>query len=695
MPSLLKNLNALLDDRRAVASLAERIGGSEDDADVAVGPALARIIDGLATLAAADAGTVRYLIDHHGQPVADDLAEHIDRAPAASGNVILDRVFGAERGLVVIGLASGLGLAPSLVGRLLPVLSPLVAAEVATRRQTGELDEAAVAELLRAEQRAIVEAGLLEGTTFDAARVETARPGGAGGRRRAHRSRRGASVGSLATLAPRGHERRARIEASVTDTVEIVRPTVPTEPTVRTEPTVPAETPTPVEPTAPVETMEPTIEARGDVGVTPVEEPERSESVEIEPASTGPTEPPVEIDGPLRRPTADVATPRPGPNDRPADHGDDDHSDDDHSDDGGGPGRGAPVDEATGGLTVATTPEPEVEPVPEEPAEVGAAVAALAWLGWAAGAVVLVLLLAWLLSTCGPAGETDQQQATVINVGGADAPVADLAARTEGDLVTDADPSTEPAPAGPATTLVGSPVSSDEDGNERGTVTEAELQGAVDAILRDSGVTGVVVGELVTLTGTVADEATRDALEANVAVLLGVAAIDNRVTVADAEVPTEVPAGTDAAQTDAAQDAAAVDDSAAEDGADPTAPIDTTVPAGSTLNQALALAPVSFASGSADLTPEGLAVVAIVAAYLVEQPNLAVEIGGHTDDDGAEDANLELSQQRADAVRAALVDAGIAAERLTAVGFGESQPIVDNTNADNKALNRRIVFTVR
>ncbi|MEL6984599.1 MAG: OmpA family protein, partial [Actinomycetota bacterium] len=189
-----------------------------------------------------------------------------------------------------------------------------------------------------------------------------------------------------------------------------------------------------------------------------------------------------------------------------------------------------------------------------------------------------------------------------------------------------------------------------------------------------------------------------------VSVLLGVAAIDNRVILAPAETETETDveaevsgetADTEDIDADATVEAdVEADVEASTEATGSSAPLDTSVPAGSTLNAALALAPVSFDSGSPDLTAEGLAVVERVAAHLTEHPNLAVEIGGHTDDDGDENANMELSQQRADAVRTALIDAGIAAERLTAVGYGEAEPIVDNTTADNKARNRRIVFTV-
>ncbi len=79
MPSLLEHLNALLADRDAATSLAVPIGGSSDDAEAAIGPALARIIDGLASLAADErgAGLVRHLVDRHGGPSLDELDEHL------------------------------------------------------------------------------------------------------------------------------------------------------------------------------------------------------------------------------------------------------------------------------------------------------------------------------------------------------------------------------------------------------------------------------------------------------------------------------------------------------------------------------------------------------------------------------------------------------------------------------------------
>jgi outer membrane protein OmpA-like peptidoglycan-associated protein len=77
---------------------------------------------------------------------------------------------------------------------------------------------------------------------------------------------------------------------------------------------------------------------------------------------------------------------------------------------------------------------------------------------------------------------------------------------------------------------------------------------------------------------------------------------------------------------------------------------------------------------------------------LNEYPEANVSIDGHTDNVGVSVANLELSQKRADAVKAYLVNKGISAMRLTATGYGDSQPIADNKTKDGKAKNRRVDF---
>ena len=101
---------------------------------------------------------------------------------------------------------------------------------------------------------------------------------------------------------------------------------------------------------------------------------------------------------------------------------------------------------------------------------------------------------------------------------------------------------------------------------------------------------------------------------------------------------------------------------------------------------------IRFASGSADLSDTSSALLDRVSYIAGRCPNAAIEIAGHTDSDGADEANMTLSQNRAEAVKAYLVGIGIAEERLQAVGYGETQPVASNDTAEGKAQNRRIEF---
>jgi outer membrane protein OmpA-like peptidoglycan-associated protein len=100
----------------------------------------------------------------------------------------------------------------------------------------------------------------------------------------------------------------------------------------------------------------------------------------------------------------------------------------------------------------------------------------------------------------------------------------------------------------------------------------------------------------------------------------------------------------------------------------------------------------AFASGSATLAPSAIASLRSLFASIGAKKGLRVE--AHTDSQGPEAANLALSQQRADAVRRALVGAGIAGKRITAVGKGEATPVVDNGSAEGRARNRRVEIVV-
>ena len=99
---------------------------------------------------------------------------------------------------------------------------------------------------------------------------------------------------------------------------------------------------------------------------------------------------------------------------------------------------------------------------------------------------------------------------------------------------------------------------------------------------------------------------------------------------------------------------------------------------------------VTFATGSAQLTTPAKAILAGVAQMLVANPEVKVEVGGHTDNTGSAEVNTRLSQQRAEAVVAYLVEQGVSADRLSAHGYGPEQPIADNDTPEGRAQNRRV-----
>lgn len=101
---------------------------------------------------------------------------------------------------------------------------------------------------------------------------------------------------------------------------------------------------------------------------------------------------------------------------------------------------------------------------------------------------------------------------------------------------------------------------------------------------------------------------------------------------------------------------------------------------------------VEFESDSDIITAAGQALLDEVVVALRQVPNVKVEIGGHTDNVGSDEYNLDLSLRRAEAVLGYLVAQSEPAERFVVVGYGESQPIADNATADGKARNRRIEF---
>lgn len=99
---------------------------------------------------------------------------------------------------------------------------------------------------------------------------------------------------------------------------------------------------------------------------------------------------------------------------------------------------------------------------------------------------------------------------------------------------------------------------------------------------------------------------------------------------------------------------------------------------------------VLFDTDRATVRPESAATLDEVVTLLANEPSWRITIEGHTDATGSAAHNQTLSEQRAEAVRAYLVGRGIAAERLTATGFGASQPVADNATELGRARNRRV-----
>ena len=102
------------------------------------------------------------------------------------------------------------------------------------------------------------------------------------------------------------------------------------------------------------------------------------------------------------------------------------------------------------------------------------------------------------------------------------------------------------------------------------------------------------------------------------------------------------------------------------------------------------LGDVLFASGEVELVEGGQSSLEEVVDLLQAEPDKKIRVEGHTDSSGDSETNLELSEQRAQAVRQALINLGVAADRVTALGMGEDFPIASNEDEAGRAQNRRV-----
>ena len=112
------------------------------------------------------------------------------------------------------------------------------------------------------------------------------------------------------------------------------------------------------------------------------------------------------------------------------------------------------------------------------------------------------------------------------------------------------------------------------------------------------------------------------------------------------------------------------------------------------IEQNVVVRAVDFEFNSTQLTAPARHTLDEVAAALLTQPELKVEVQGYTDSIGTDFYNLGLSQRRAEAVKAYLITRGLSATVLTAKGYGKAKPVAGNDTAEGRAQNRRVAFEV-
>ncbi len=103
---------------------------------------------------------------------------------------------------------------------------------------------------------------------------------------------------------------------------------------------------------------------------------------------------------------------------------------------------------------------------------------------------------------------------------------------------------------------------------------------------------------------------------------------------------------------------------------------------------------VLFSTGKSDLSPAAQVALARLSGIVLNYPSLQLAIGGYTDSTGSADFNQKLSEQRADGVLNFLVTQGLDAGKLSALGYGPSDPVADNTTAKGRQLNRRVEIVI-
>ena len=115
---------------------------------------------------------------------------------------------------------------------------------------------------------------------------------------------------------------------------------------------------------------------------------------------------------------------------------------------------------------------------------------------------------------------------------------------------------------------------------------------------------------------------------------------------------------------------------------------------GCEINDVISLPGINFETNSSQLTSSSAATLDGAAATLNKFTDIAAEVAGHTDATGADSYNMSLSGKRAKAVKDYLISKGVSASRLSSKGYGETQPIADNSSKSGRAINRRVDLNI-
>ncbi|MEM8894348.1 MAG: OmpA family protein, partial [Bacteroidota bacterium] len=112
------------------------------------------------------------------------------------------------------------------------------------------------------------------------------------------------------------------------------------------------------------------------------------------------------------------------------------------------------------------------------------------------------------------------------------------------------------------------------------------------------------------------------------------------------------------------------------------------------VGQTIRINNIFFELDKSELRQESFEELNLLVRILENNPDIRIELGGHTDSQGSDSYNLQLSTDRAASVRTYLSEKGISTDRLVSKGYGEGKPVASNDTQEGQALNRRVEFTI-